>query len=125
VASQPVPRYDRATESLGVSPVWATVVGCGAAAAIGTAIAAQVYLSMLHHGHALLRMLMWHVRSWCFWGVAAYAVLRLGSRISRYQGRTTRVASIATIGAALCGVHLPTTVNDIERLVALVTEMTH
>jgi two-component system, LytTR family, sensor kinase len=106
VASQPLPRYDPGTESLGVSPAWVTLVGCGAAAAIGTAIAAQVYLSMLDHGHGLLRMLMWHVSTWCFWGVAAYSVLRLGSGISSYPGRTTRVAQIAGIGAALCGVHL-------------------
>jgi two-component system, LytTR family, sensor kinase len=106
VATQPLPRYDPGTTSLGLSPAWVTLVGCGAAAAIGTAIAAQVYLSMLHHGHALLRMLTWHVSSWCFWGVAAYSVLQLGSRISSYTERTTRLAHIAVIGAALCGVHL-------------------
>jgi len=77
-----------------------------AAAAIGTAIAAQVYLSMLHHGHAFLRMLVWHVSNWCFWGLTASYVLRLGSRISGDSARTARVARVATIGAVLCGSHL-------------------
>jgi two-component system, LytTR family, sensor kinase len=106
VANQPLPRYDTGAPSLGVSAAWVTLIGCGAAAAIGTAIAAQVYLSMLHHGHSLLRMLLWHVSSWCFWGIAAYSVLRLGSQVSSYAGRPTRMAYVAAVGAALCGAHL-------------------
>ena len=65
-----------------------------------------VYLSMLHHGHAFLRMLVWHVSNWCFWGLTASYVLRLGSRISGDTARTARVARVATIGAVLCGTHL-------------------
>jgi hypothetical protein len=111
VANQPLPAYDDpATDSLGVDARWVTLVGCGAAAAIGTAIAAQVYLSMLNHGHAFTRMLAWQVSSWCFWGLAAAFVLRLGSRLSIETpiatGRPGRAARVALIGAALCAGHM-------------------
>jgi len=82
-----------------------TLVGCGAAAAIGTAIAAQVYLSMLNHGHGFTRMLAWQVSSWCFWGLAAAFVLRLGSRLSIESSIAGRAVRVALIGAALCLAH--------------------
>jgi hypothetical protein len=86
VVNQPLPAYDDpATDSLGVDARWLTLVGCGAAAAIGTAIAAQVYLSMLNHGHAFARMLAWQVSSWCFWGLAAAFVLRHRAPAPRHR----------------------------------------
>jgi len=109
VVNQPIPASgDPPTDSLGVDARWVTLVGSGAAAAIGTAIAAQVYLSMLNHGHAFTRMLAWQVGSWCFWGLAAAFVLRLGSRLSiesSIAGRRGRAIRVALIGAALCVAH--------------------
>jgi hypothetical protein len=62
VANPPLPTYDDPTaDTLGVDARRVTLVGCGVAAAVGTAIAAQVYLSMLNHGHTFTRMLAWHV----------------------------------------------------------------
>jgi sensor histidine kinase YesM len=101
-----LPYDDPRGDNLGVDPRWVTLAGCGAAAAIGTAIAAQVYLSMLNHGHAFTRMLAWQVSSWCFWGLVASFVLRLGSRSAIETGRGGRSARIVSIGAVLCAVHL-------------------
>jgi two-component system LytT family sensor kinase len=107
VANQPLPSYDDPTaDSLGVDARWVTLVSCGAAAAIGTAIAAQVYLSMLNHGHAFTRMLAWQVSSWCFWGLVASSVLRLGSRSAIETWRGGRAARVALIGAAMCAAHM-------------------
>jgi two-component system, LytTR family, sensor kinase len=107
VVKAPLPAYDDPTaDTLGVDARWVTRVGCGAAAAIGTAIAAQVYLSMLNHGHAFTRMLAWHVSSWAFWGLTAAFVLRLGSRSSIESQRTGRAARVALTGAGLCAAHM-------------------
>ena len=97
---------DRGADILGVNARWVTLAGCGAGAAIGTAIAAQVYLSMLNHGHAFARMLVWQVSSWCFWGLAAVFVLRFGSGLSIENGRSGRAARVALIGLAFCAAHL-------------------
>jgi two-component system LytT family sensor kinase len=103
VSNQPLPPDE---DTLGVNAWWVTLAGCGIGAAIGTASAAQVYLSMLDHGHAFLRMLALHVLGWCYWGVVASYVLRVGSRLSSATGRTYRAARVGAIGAALCGVHM-------------------
>ena len=97
---------DRGADALGVDARRVILAGCGAAAAIGTAIAAQVYLSMLDHGHAFMRMVAWHVSIWCFWAVAAPFVLRAGARFSSQAGRDGRLALVVLTGAALCGVHM-------------------
>ena len=101
-----LPVSDDRPDILGVNARWVTLAGCGAGLAIGTAIAAQVYLSMLNHGHAFTRMLVWQVTSWCFWGLAAAFVLRFGSRLSIENGRSGRAARVALIGAAFCAAHL-------------------
>lgn len=111
VANPPFPAFDDSADSLGVDTRWVTLVGCGAAVAIGTASAAQVYLSMLNHGHAFTRMLAWHVSTWCFWGLAAAFVLRLGGRFSIETWRGGRALRVVPIGAALgwsgrCGARL-------------------
>ena len=82
----PEPYGDAAGESLNLDVRWVTLVGCGAAAAIGIAGSAQVYLSMLGHGHDFLRILAWHMSSWLFWGLAAAIVLRVGSGLSIRAG---------------------------------------
>jgi two-component system, LytTR family, sensor kinase len=113
VGNQPLPAYDDpATDSLGVDARGVTLAGCGAAAAVGSAIATQVYLSMLDHGHAFSRMLAWQVSSWCFWGLAAAFVLRLGSRLSietSIAGRRGRAVRVALVGVALCAAHMVVT----------------
>ena len=91
----PLPEpYGDAAEPLTLDTGWVTLVGCGAAAAIGVAGSAQVYLSMLGHGHDFLRILAWHVSSWLFWGLAASIVLRVGSGLSISGGRSGRAAGL-------------------------------
>jgi two-component system LytT family sensor kinase len=107
VATPPLPPGDGARAApLDLDTAWVTLVGCGAAVAVGTAVAAQVYLSMLGHGHAFLRILAWHTASWCFWGFATAFVLRLGSGLSIAAGRVSRGLCVGAIGAALCAVHM-------------------
>jgi two-component system LytT family sensor kinase len=93
-------------DTLGVDARWITFVGCGAATAIGTAIAAQVYLSMLGHGHDFLRMWAWQMTTWCFWGLAAFFIVRLGSRMSAERGRGGRIIRLLLIGVAFCLAHM-------------------
>src|SRR5687768_3823891 len=83
-----------------------TLVACGAAAAIGIAGSAQVYLSMLGHGHDFLRILAWHVSNWLFWGLAASTVLQAGSRLSIPDSRPGRLGRTGLIGAGLCALHM-------------------
>ncbi len=83
-----------------------TLVACGAAVAIGIAGSAQVYLSMLGHGHEFLRILAWHVSNWLFWGLAASTVLQAGNRLSRPGGQPGRLRRTGLIGAGLCALHI-------------------
>jgi hypothetical protein len=99
------PTHEPHTDNpLGIEPRLVVLVGCAAGAAIGTGIAAQVYLSMLNHGHAFTRMLAWHVCSWAFWGCAAAFVMRAGADAN--SARAGRTARVVLLGVALCTVHL-------------------
>jgi signal transduction histidine kinase len=95
-----------APDPLGIDTLRVTLVGCGIGAVVGLAGAAQVYLSMLDHGHTFLRILGWHVSSWSFWGLAAPIVLRAGSGLSDGAGRNGRFARACLIGVALCAAPL-------------------
>ena len=98
----PLPEpYEDPAEPLTLDTGWVTLVGCGAAAAIGVAGSAQVYLSMLGHGHHFLRILAWHVSSWLFWGLAASIVLRVGSGLSIAGGRSGHGRRAVAIGGGL------------------------
>jgi hypothetical protein len=92
LAALPLPPLDDpAKDPLGIDGTRVTLVGCSAALIIGTTGAGQLYLSMLDHGHALLRILGWHVSTWAFWGVTAAAVLRVGSRLSSRGTRPRQI----------------------------------
>jgi two-component system LytT family sensor kinase len=107
VAAAPVPPDDDARAAwFDLDTAWFTLVGCGAAVAIGTAVATQVYLSMRDHGHSFLRILGWHTAAWCFWGLAAAFVLRLGGRLSSERGRTSLILYVTAVGSVLCVAHM-------------------
>ena len=107
MATPPLPPDDDTRAGrLQIDTAWITLVGCGAALAVGTAVATQVYLSMPDHGHSFLRILGWHTSAWCFWGIAAAFVLRLGGRLSSERGRASLRFQVAAIGTALCASHL-------------------
>lgn len=65
---------------------WALLVGVGGASLLALAVSAQVYLSMLHHGHSFIRIAAWQLCSWSVWAAATPVVLRLGSRLSERSG---------------------------------------
>ena len=107
MATPPLPPDDDTRAGrLDIDTAWITLVGCGAAIAIGAAVATQVYLSMLGHGHSFLRILAWHTAAWCFWGLAAAFVLRLGGRLSSDRGGANRILSVAAVGGTLCAGHM-------------------
>ena len=51
----------------------------GAAVAAATLVAAQTYLSMLHHGHDWWRLFLWQLPSWGYWAFMAPFLLRVGA----------------------------------------------
>ena len=55
------------------------VIGAGL---VALTVAAQIYLSMLHHEHSFARILLWQLCSWGIWGVAAPVALRVGARLT-------------------------------------------
>jgi two-component system LytT family sensor kinase len=102
------PLADPELEPPGIDLLWVTTIGCGAAIAVGTAVAAQVYLSMLGHGHAFLRMLGWQITSWIFWGLTAPLTLRLGAKMSPGP-MANRLVRAGGVGLLLGGLHAITT----------------
>jgi len=80
--------------------------GSGIAAIIALAVSAQTYLSMLGHGHAFGRILVWQLGAWSFWVVAAPLVLRRGAGLA--MGRRDRLPAflrVAALGLVLIAVH--------------------
>jgi two-component system, LytTR family, sensor kinase len=57
-------------------------IGVGTAAILALAVSTQTYLSMLGHGHAFHRILIWQLSSWSYWGFVAPLVLRRGSAVA-------------------------------------------
>jgi signal transduction histidine kinase len=90
------------------------VLGAAGAGLVALTVAAQIYLSMLSHGHSFVRMVAWQLCSWSVWALATPTVLRLGARLSERSARRLygpvfgwglaiivihiAVASIATVG---------------------------
>ena len=67
----------------------------------GTVIAAQTYLSMIHHGHDWWRLFVWQTMSWSFWGFAAPILVRRGAKSRGKSGgdvlRANALLSVATV----------------------------
>jgi len=57
-------------------------IGIGTAAILALAVSTQTYLSMLGHGHAFSRILIWQLSSWSYWGFVAPLVLRRGAAVA-------------------------------------------
>ena len=81
------------------------VLGAIGAGLIAVTVAAQIYLSMLDHGHSFVRMVAWQLCSWSVWALATPAVLRLGARLSERRTRAM-YGSVAGIGLLLIGAHV-------------------
>jgi two-component system, LytTR family, sensor kinase len=68
------------------------------AAVMALMTASQIYLSMVDHGHSLLRMILWQAGSWAFWACSAPWVMRLA-------GRDVRLRVLVPLGLVLIVVH--------------------
>ena len=68
------------------------LIGAGGASLIALTVSAQIYLSMLHHGHSFARIVAWQLSSWTVWAAVTPAVMRLGARLS------DRAMSVAETG---------------------------
>ena len=74
------------------------LIGAGGASLIALTITAQIYLSMLDHGHSFARMFAWQWCSWSVWALATPTVLQLGARLSE---RSTQSVSGPVAGTGL------------------------
>ena len=85
------------------------LIGAGGASLIALTTSAQIYLSMLHHGHSFVRLAAWQLCSWSVWAVATPAVLRLGARLSDPSPRMPRRAlTIAVTALVIMAAHVVT-----------------
>jgi sensor histidine kinase YesM len=87
-----------------ISLWWALAIGTAATGLVSLTIAAQIYLSMLSHGHSFVRIALWQLCSWAIWAVATPVVLRLGARLTDRSVPRVRtvVHAIATGMIVLC-----------------------
>ena len=69
-------------ETMPISLWWALAIGTCATSLVALTVAAQIYLSMLHHGHSFARIALWQLCSWGVWAAATPIVLRLGARLT-------------------------------------------
>ncbi len=68
----------------------------GAAVAAATLVAAQTYLSMLHHGHDWWRLFLWQLPSWSYWAALAPFLLRQGAALLDPATETEDVSASST-----------------------------
>jgi len=90
-----------------ISLWWALAIGTCATSLVSLTIAAQIYLSMLNHGHSFVRIASWQLCSWGIWAVATPVVLRLGARLTdRSVPLVGSVARVIATGVVILGVHI-------------------
>jgi len=75
-------RVSASVETMPISLWWALAIGTCATSLVALTVAAQIYLSMLHHGHSFARIALWQLCSWGVWAAATPIVLRLGARLT-------------------------------------------
>jgi signal transduction histidine kinase len=86
------------------------VLGLPTAAFVALSVTAQTYLSMLNHGHAFWRMLVWQLSSWILWALLAPTVLGVGASLSTAEPRRgSRVVTVAGLGLLMIAAHLAIT----------------
>jgi two-component sensor histidine kinase len=85
---------------------WVIAIGIATAAVLGLAVSTQTYLSMLGHGHAFRRILVWQLSSWSFWALVAPLVLRRGAAAASRSRAGWRVSlRLAALGIVLMAAH--------------------
>jgi two-component system, LytTR family, sensor kinase len=84
----------------------AMLMACGIALVLALAVSAQVYLSMLSHGHSFIRLFAWQLVSWEFWGLVSPLVLRMGGCLNGSEAIRRRLLGVAALGIVLIAVHV-------------------
>ena len=93
----------------GTAPVshrWALLLGASGASLIALTVAAQIYLSMLNHGHSFIRIAMWQLLSWSVWAAATPAVLRLGATLTGRPGMAETALRVIATGLLIVCAHI-------------------
>jgi two-component system LytT family sensor kinase len=101
---------DRVGAEAGAAPVplwWSLGLGTCGVTLIALTVSAQIYLSMLHHGHSFLRIAAWQLCSWSVWAAATPVALRLGARLTeRSASFSRRAVHIALTGLVILCAHI-------------------
>jgi signal transduction histidine kinase len=84
----------------------ALLLACGIALVLALAVSAQIYLSMLSHGHSFVRLFAWQLGSWVFWGLVSPLVLRVGGSLTGSGSIRGRLARAAALGIGLTVIHM-------------------
>jgi signal transduction histidine kinase len=87
-------------------PVRRTLLrGCVVGTVLAAAIATQVYLSMMSHGHSFVRLFTWQWGSWVFWGLVSPLVMSVGGRLTIDRPIRRRLVGALMLGPALIVAH--------------------
>jgi two-component system LytT family sensor kinase len=81
------------------------ILGAIGAGLLALAVSAQIYLSMLDHGHSFVRMVAWQLCSWSVWALATPTVLRLGARLSDRPARAV-YGNVASVAGLVIAAHI-------------------
>jgi two-component system LytT family sensor kinase len=84
----------------------AMLLACGIAILLAFVVSAQIYLSMLSHGHSFVRLFAWQLGSWGFWGLVSPLVLRVGGGLTGGGPIRGRLFRAAALGIILIVVHM-------------------
>ena len=86
---------------------WALMLGSCGAGLIALTVSAQIYLSMLHHGHSFVRLAVWQLCSWGVWAVATPFVLRLGGQLTDRSARVLhKTLRVIATGLVIVSAHI-------------------
>jgi two-component system LytT family sensor kinase len=84
----------------------ALFLACGVAVVLALAVSAQVYLSMLDHGHSFARLFGWQLGSWGFWGLVSPIIYQMGGRLIEGPPIRFRVVRMMILGLTVMAVHM-------------------
>jgi two-component system, LytTR family, sensor kinase len=100
----------RANTRPGSTPLslwWALTLGAAGTSLVALTVAAQIYMSMLHHGHSFVRIAVWQLCSWSVWAAATPVVLQLGGQLTNRSARSPKeTLRVIATGLLILGAHM-------------------